>query len=117
MFSFTMSGQRFDFDEDAEVTAADIFAFEEATGIPIDGSLELLAEQMLAGEVTSRGLRAVVGLAWLAHRRAGGGLGWDAFCGTVAPATLQVVDDPAPERPPARTASKAQKPARKKLPR
>lgn len=109
-----MSGKRFDFDDTAPLSADDMFAFEDATGIPVDGTLEEVGAALEAGEVTSRGIRAVVGLAWLAHRRAGGTLEWRAFCKTVEPGTLEVVPDTGGDGGPQRESATRQRPRPRK---
>lgn len=101
MLKFEMSGQRFELDTDpAKLTADELFAVEENCGQTFDAILDLIAEAMTDTERTSsRVLRALVAVAWLAHRRSGGRLDWVPFTRTVHPATIRVLGDEAP--PPA----------------
>lgn len=123
MFSFTMSGQRYDFDETADLAADELFAIADIVGIgdddPIENAIGQLAAQLEAGQMTIRGARAIICIAWLAHRRSGGSLEWPAFQRKVVPATLQLIDtapadgDGGPQRPSAtrqRPKSRTKKP-------
>lgn len=97
---FQMSGQIFNFDERPELlTAEEVFAVEDEVGMPLDELLELVASGFESGRVVGRALRAICGLAWLAHRRAGGSLSWKAFTRTIAPATIAVIPDEPPSPP------------------
>ena len=94
MISFRMSGQRYDFDEEQDLTAAEMFAFEDYARITLEeGALDVLALQLRNGSVTGSALRILCVLAWIAHRRAGGVLEWGPFTESISLGSIEVLDD------------------------
>lgn len=94
MISFKMSGQRFDFDDEQDLTAAEMFAFEDHARITLEqGALDVLAGQLQTGKVTGSGFRILIVIAWIAHRRAGGALEWGPFTDSITPGSIEVLDD------------------------
>ena len=120
MFRFRMSGKLYEFDEQAEFTAGELFDVADIIGASADDDLgELvtrLATSVSSGHVTLRGAKALLCIAWLSHRRGGGTLDWSAFTHTVVPSTIEVLDEPAvggdggPQRP----SATRQRPKRKR---
>ena len=99
MFRFRMSGKLYEFDEQAEFTAGELFDVADIIGASADDDLgELvtrLATSVSSGHVTLRGAKALLCIAWLSHRRGGGTLDWSAFTHTVVPSTIEVLDESA----------------------